>query len=190
MKNRKGFTLIEVLSVIIIIGVILLIAFPAVNSYIDKANRGSYVSSVQAYMETIKSEYEMGDYGDLIEDGELMIVPIENIKLEKGDEKSPYAPFDFARSYVYVVPERNGYQFYSNIMDEAGVGVIGKTMNELSRDVVEEELDPDIIFPWSSYKSGTNSFVFKNTEYSICEVRDIDTVEKVVSEAILVMCEV
>ena len=189
MRNKRGFTLIEVLSVIIIIGVILLIAFPAVSNYIDKANRGSYVADVNAYMETIKSEYEMNEYGDFIKEDEIMIVPIEHIKLEKGDGKSPYAPYDFSRSYVLIVQERNSYVFYATVVDEAGIGVIQKAANELDRDSVEEELNEEGIVEWEAYKSGVSTFIYKGVEYEMCEVRDIEKVEKVISNAIVVMCE-
>ena len=62
--NKKGFTLIEVLAVIVIIGILLIITIPAVSSYIDRANKSSYASNAAAYLDTIRSEYEMKEYGE------------------------------------------------------------------------------------------------------------------------------
>jgi type IV pilus assembly protein PilA len=186
MKNERGFTLIEVLSVIIIIGIIMLIAVPAVNKYIDRSNKASYASDALAYVETVRSEYEMRDYGEFLKKDEIMLVPIEYILLEKGDGSSPYAPFDFTKSYIIIVPERNGYQFYATIIDEIGVGIVQKNSNELNRDAVHEDAGNSVI-PYQTYASTTNKFAFNGKTYTLSEKRDISTLEKSFDNAIFVL---
>ena len=51
MKNKKGFTLIELISVIIIIGVVLVIAVPAISSYIGESKKSVYVSMAKNYID-------------------------------------------------------------------------------------------------------------------------------------------
>ena len=87
MKKRSGFTLIEVLAVIIIIGVLAIIAVPAVTKYISRSNDSVYASDAFAYAENVRSKYEMGEYGDYLKDNEIMIVPIRTVVLEKGNEE-------------------------------------------------------------------------------------------------------
>ena len=58
---KKGFTLIEVLTVIILIGVIGLIAFPAVNSMIKEARENLYNDQ----MEEIKLAAEKWSYDNI-----------------------------------------------------------------------------------------------------------------------------
>ena len=53
--NRKGFTLIEIIAVVIIIGIIFTIAVPMVSSYILDSRKTSYYGTISAYVETIKS---------------------------------------------------------------------------------------------------------------------------------------
>ena len=56
MKNRKGFTLVELLAVIVILGIIMMISIPAVNRWIDRGkaesdegNKKTLVMAAQSY---------------------------------------------------------------------------------------------------------------------------------------------
>ena len=51
MKDRKGFTLVEILAVIIIVGIIMLIAIPAVTNYISDSRKSAFLSSINKYID-------------------------------------------------------------------------------------------------------------------------------------------
>ena len=188
MSNKRGFTLVEVLAVIIILGIVMLITVPSVSKYISSSNRASYAADISAFIETIKSEYDMKDYGDYVKSDEIMIVPFEYVNFEKGDAlESPFGMYVLDKSYAVVVPERNGYQIYANVVDERGFGIVMKPYNELSREAIEEELG-ESIYPWRSYFSAANSFQHGGKNYTFCEKRDIDTLEKSQKDAIIILC--
>ena len=42
LKNKKGFTLVEVIAVLVILAILIAIAIPAVNGYINKAKGTEY----------------------------------------------------------------------------------------------------------------------------------------------------
>ena len=55
MKNRKGFTLIEIIAVVIIIGIIALIVVPSVSSYIFNTRNSTYKAHEKTMEEAAKS---------------------------------------------------------------------------------------------------------------------------------------
>ena len=57
MKNKKGFTLVELLAVIVILAVILIIAVPQIMGVIESARKGSIESTAKLIAEGAEREY-------------------------------------------------------------------------------------------------------------------------------------
>ena len=56
MKSNKGFTLVELLAVIVILAIIALIATPIILGVIDTARRGSAEASALAYVKAVEDQ--------------------------------------------------------------------------------------------------------------------------------------
>ena len=56
MKNKKGFTLVELLAVIVILGIILLIAVPKITSTISNATEASMIASAKMLAASVERE--------------------------------------------------------------------------------------------------------------------------------------
>lgn len=188
MKNNKGFTLIEIIGVVVIIGVIMLIAIPSVSSYIVNSRKSSYISNVSAFIETIRGEYQMKNFGTFLYDDEVMLVPIEAITLDDGDStETPFGTYNYEKSYIAIVPERNTYQYYAYILDSAGYGVVGMPANATSKEYLEILSASDI----TSLMSFVNyePFTINGKTYEYCESREYVTENGVSPTQILVLCE-
>lgn len=48
-RNKKGFTLIEIIVVLVIMGILIAIAVPSVLGYVNKAKEQRYLSDARAY---------------------------------------------------------------------------------------------------------------------------------------------
>lgn len=55
-SNKKGFTLIELLAVITIMGILMLVAIPAVSRTIENTRRDTFASTAKSYIKAIKDE--------------------------------------------------------------------------------------------------------------------------------------
>ena len=91
MKNKKGFTLIEVLAVIVIIGVIALISVPVVGNITENSKRSGIKTSVTHYMKALEQEANLDVTESDLEQDRLTInkdgTYIVNGKLKKLDIK-------------------------------------------------------------------------------------------------------
>ena len=124
MKNKKAFTLIEMLVVIIIIGVVLAIAIPSVSNVISNRGKKMYSQHIKL-VEKAVSGYTLTYRGEIldIEDKNCYILPYQklldyeliteedikcsgNIILNKNNK-------DYTYSYHLTCSDENGTK-YSN----------------------------------------------------------------------------
>lgn len=139
MKQQKGFTLIEMMSVVIILGIIMLIAVPRVSDYILSSRKSAYANDVIAYVDSLETNFLSRMYGDYPEEGEILVVPIENIKLERNNTKtSPFGGFKLDYCYIVIVPrtlvgttETSAFDYYAFFLDQSGYGLNNIIRSEL-----------------------------------------------------------
>lgn len=62
-RNKKGFTLVEVIVVLVILAILIAIAVPSVMKYIDDANEAKYLAEARAAYIATEAEVTK-DYGD------------------------------------------------------------------------------------------------------------------------------
>ena len=133
-KKEKGFTLIEILAVIIILGVLMIIAVPSVTSYISDSRKKIYISSAKAYIREVQKKMNAGEY-KFTDDDTTYYVNINDISLESGGE-SPYGAWKQAFVIVTYIPD-DTWEYYWASVDSAGMKV----------DVTKyEDLDIDDIY--------------------------------------------
>ena len=93
MKRRNGFTLVELLAVIVILAIIALIAVPIVMNVIEDARKGAAKSSALGYLDATEKQMARSlldsDKSNDITDGvyEISDLDAKNVKV-KGDKPS------------------------------------------------------------------------------------------------------
>ena len=176
--NKKGFTLIEIVSVIVIIGIIMIIAVPSVSSQIIDARKGAYSTDIKSFMETAEGNYISKQYGNYLEEGELLLVPISRLEIEKGNtKKSPFGRYVQNDSYKKKKKTRTSNDRYINIRDVAGYGVAGKEYDEVNRKIIDKQRSDAIVGLQNFYScEGARTvlnrnvpYYFQNIEYHACK---------------------
>ncbi len=120
MKNNKGFTLIEILAVIVILGIIMIIAIPNISKNISDSRKSSYVTSIQKYIEAARQEVQTFSI-KANKENTAYYIPTHCLGTENGDV-SPFG--DMLESYVVVTYETGGhYEYYYVGHDETNHGM-------------------------------------------------------------------
>ncbi len=174
-RNEAGFTLIEIIAVIIILGIVLTIAVPSISKYINSSRRSAYVSDIDAYAKSAMADFLQKKYGSLPESEEILIVPFESITLEKNNtKKSPFGEFDLERSYIVVLPKTSGsYTAFIYAIDSAGYGIHNGEYKAIDNDDIVLVKKQDFVTLFS-LADGTGKLSYNSKIYDSCLSRDND----------------
>lgn len=104
MKNKKGFTLVELLAVIVVLAIVMSLAVVAITGVLDNARKATFVADAKSFLDGARglvNASEMNSMLSVVADteaaptcsngkGEVKIIPLCNIPLQSGGTKSPY----------------------------------------------------------------------------------------------------
>lgn len=143
MKKNKAFTIIEMLTVLVIIGILATLIVPQVTKYVEKSKKTSYLTTLTSFGKYI----ELSHPKELNEENAVNIYSFEEINMEKGDNKeSPYGSFVKDRSFIVVLCA-DKCKTYVQAVDDESKGVKLTSLDELtSKDIVTINGE-DTMFP-------------------------------------------
>ena len=170
-NNKKAFTLIELIAVIVIFGILMLIAIPAVSRYIDNSKKEAYIKTVNNLVDTVRYGINSGDSNYISKNNEEKIFFLTDIDKEKGTNQSPYGDFIKSYSYVKVTNSANGYKYEVQAKDKGGFCIVLEDINDITIDDIIKNENCNSLNPYyKSYKIGDIiSFPNANTKWYVIE---------------------
>ena len=154
-KNNKGFTLVELLAVIVILGLLMAIAIPSVTKYITESRKKTVISSINSYVSAVITQVNDGQYR-FSDSNKIFAIPIECIPLEKGGT-NPFGNWMQAnKSYwayvlVHYDSENYNYEYGFTFKDDAGYGLYPTTQEKLETNQNQIKTGLDLEKPSTGY---------------------------------------
>lgn len=137
MKNKKGFTLIEILAAIIILGVVLLIGVSAISDYIESSRKSSLIATANSYIEEVRGLRATDSLVQSPKNAEALLIPLSEIEIDgNNDLKTPYGNIILDKSYVIVENENEDFNYYISILDDTNHAIVFEDSNLLNNNSI------------------------------------------------------
>lgn len=138
VKNEKGFTLVELLATVVILGIIMLVAVPNVTGIIYKNRANTYVEDAKKL--TTLAEYKMRVNNNTIQkpsDGQCIIMDLSY--LDNAEFEDPPNGGDYLLNDSFVIIKRDGneYKYYTQIIEKFKSTYRGVLLND-SKNLYED----------------------------------------------------
>ena len=111
---KKGFTLIEILGVIVILGIILIITIPIINNSINNSKEKAYKEQI-SLVESAAKNYMASNSLELPSEGEKSCISVKELQkkgfLSKKNILNPKNPKQKLNGFVKVSLNKNKYTY-------------------------------------------------------------------------------
>jgi prepilin-type N-terminal cleavage/methylation domain-containing protein len=160
--NKRGFTLVELLGVIVILSIIMLIAIPNVTSVFEKSKRQKYLVDADTFITQVDYELSSGTI-EKPTSSEILKIRLSYIGTSDVSKDSDGNYYDTENSYVIVV-RKNGYlEYYVNLVttvNDKNKGIRLANKDDLDSDTKLSLIQQDFTNP-------TNEEIIEKLEVSI-----------------------
>ena len=153
MKNKKGFTLVELLAVIVILGVLLMIAVTAVQNVIKKTKNNATQKQAELFIDAAK---KMAIIDEATSD---MVI----YKLRDLDSSVDTNRFT---GMVVALKENGSYKYYIYLNDSVNKKTIGNNNNGIFEFASEDKINEKVTDGGNVFSEQTQIINVNNNTYS------------------------
>ena len=114
MRKKNGFTLVELLAVIVVLAIIMILAIPAVLNVMDNARRQSFVIAIDKYVTAVQQQFMTdSSFGNAMTAGVYVYNITSDLGLNSTGANQGYVIVDARDSsnvQYYISMHDNNYQ--------------------------------------------------------------------------------
>ena len=130
MKNKKGFTLVELLAVIAILAILVIIALPNVLKMFRSAKENTFVTEVQEIVKTAEQNYLSGSLSN--KECKCFSSASNPLNLNGRNNIEYYVEFNDKGQVINLIVKDDNYQFVSE-REVINIADIGSSTSEKAR---------------------------------------------------------
>lgn len=120
--NSRGFTLVELLGVLMILSIILVIAVPNVVSVLDKNKKETYVSDAKKLVSMAETQIRADTDIDWPVEGQTIVLKLSYLNNGNLDSDPEGVKYDEDRSYVAICLVNDTYTYYVQLIGTVAEG--------------------------------------------------------------------
>ena len=179
--NKKGFTLIEILAVIIIISIVGAIGIASISNSTDKARRSSFVTLAKNYAESARF---MRGHDRLPHDpknGEVVLIKLDALDgMDKNEDyETEYGDIIQELSYIAVVNDNYEYSYYITLIDTSGHCLLNVEYSIATDKSLNTTYNKNKVFNFQTASVAT-TLTIDGKKYKVTSIHDKYVVLKVV----------
>lgn len=112
-NSQKGFTLVELLAVIVILAIILIIAVPGVLTIIDNSRKDSLVSTAKTIKDAARL-YITTEDSTAVNDGQTIWVPLKCLEVDVS-ENGYGKTINDTTSFIAITKSNNKFTYHAHL---------------------------------------------------------------------------
>lgn len=167
--NNKGYTMFELLAVVLIMGILSVIMVPAIGRVILNSKRTAYADTALSYIRSAKVKIASKEIKKTYDVDTTYYIDIRFLDESGVIAPSPFG--DWVEAYViYTIDENEQPSYYFISLDEQGWMIKRKKEDEISKSVVVQDPIYESVDIENIGSRGTVMYVDENGEmYEIAE---------------------
>lgn len=160
MKNKKGFTLVELLAVIVILGVLLMIAVPAVQNVIKKTKNNATQKQAELFIDAAKKMA-------IIDEATSDMVIYKLSDLDSSVDTNRFT------GMVVASKENGSYKYYIYLNDSVNKKTIGNNNNDIFKFASEDEINENVTDGGKIFEEKSTTIIkVNNNTYSYSDTNN------------------
>lgn len=138
--NKKGFSLIELLAVIIIIGIVATIGIVAISSSVGSSRKATFVNMARNYADSASAMRTSDKLPVEPKNNEAVLIRVDNLTgVDKTDNyDTVYGELVLDNCYVAIVNNKHQYSYYVTLVENSGNAIYNTEYSLLDEDSVVE----------------------------------------------------